>query len=305
MAVPVATATSGHGFLDPGDLARLASLELRARVVVEGALQGLHRSPFRGYSVEFAEYRPYLPGDDPSTIDWRIYARSDRYYVKRFELDTNLPCHLVVDASGSMAFGTGAVTKFAYATWLAAAFAYLLVQQRDAVGVIAFQTDVIAHVPPSTRRGQWNTLLAALTNLSAASTTSFQRPLQRVAEAMTRRGLVIVFSDLLDDDEEVVRGLRLLRARGSEVVVFHILDHAEVTLPYARASRFRDPESGRELLVSPGVIRDEYQRAVEQWCETHRQRLREAGVDYIRVDTSAPLESAVLAWLAHRGRSIG
>lgn len=304
MASPAGTASDRRGFLDPGDLARLASLELRARVVVEGALQGLHRSPFRGYSVEFAEYRPYLPGDDPSMIDWRIYARSDRYYVKRFELDTNLPCHLVVDASASMGFGSGSVTKFAYATWLAAAFAYLLVQQRDAVGLIAFQTDVVAHVPPSTRSGQWHTLLAALTNLAPAATTAFARPLQRVAEAMTRRGLVIVFSDLLDDDEEVVRGLKLLRARGSEVVVFHVLDHAEVTLPYARASRFRDPESGRELLVSPGVIRDEYRQAVQQWCDTHARRLRESGVDYVRIDTTEPLESVVLSWLAHRGRAI-
>jgi uncharacterized protein (DUF58 family) len=304
MPSPAATASPRAGFLDPADLARLASLELRARVIVEGALQGLHRSPFRGYSVEFAEYRPYLPGDDPATIDWRIYARSDRYYVKRFELDTNLPCHLVVDASASMGYGSGEISKFAYATWLAAAFAYLLVQQRDAVGLIAFQADVIAHVPPSTRSGHWRTLLAALTNLSAASTTGFTRPFQRVAEALTRRGLVIVLSDLLGEDAEVVKGLRLLRARGSEVVVFHVLDRAEVTLPYTRASRFTDPESGRELLVSPGAIRDEYRHAVQQWCDTHARRLREAGVDYVRVDTSEPLESVVLSWLAHRGRSI-
>lgn len=291
-------------FLDPAVLARLGSLELKARVVVEGYLQGLHRSPFRGLSVEFAEYRPYLPGDDPRSIDWKIYARSDRTYVKRFEQETNLPCHLLLDVSASMDYGSIGVTKLAYGTYLCAALAWLLNSQRDAVGLMAFDTDVVAHVPPSVRPGHLRTLLATLDGLRPGARSDLSRPLNKLAEAITRRGLVVVVSDLLDEPDTVIAGLRHLRFRGMEVVVFHLVDPAERTFPFERATRFRDLETGTDVLTSPAAVRAEYLERFEAAQATFRDALRREGVDYSPLETSTPLEFGLLAYFAARRRAL-
>lgn len=291
-------------FLDPAVLARLGSLELKARVVVEGYLQGLHRSPFRGLSVDFAEYRAYLPGDDPRTIDWRVFARSDRTYVKRFEQETNLPCHLLLDVSASMDYGSAGITKLHYATCLCAALAWLLHSQRDAVGLMAFDSDVVAQVPPSARPGHLRSLFGTLEGLRPGQRSELARPLNRLAAAITRRGLVVVASDLLDAPETIVEGLRHLRFRGMEVVVFHVIDPAERTFPFDRPARFRDPETGADVLTSPRAVRERYLERFEAACATFDRELRPHGIDYCPMDTSTPLEFALLAYFAARRRAM-
>jgi uncharacterized protein (DUF58 family) len=291
-------------FLDPAVLARLGSLELKARVVVEGYLQGLHRSPFRGLSVEFAEYRPYLHGDDPRSIDWKIYARSDRTYVKRFEQETNLPCHLLLDVSGSMAYGSAGLTKLDYGTYLCAALAWLLNAQRDAVGLMAFDAEVVAHVPASARPGHLRTLLGALDRLRPGARSDLSKPITQLAEAITRRGLVVLVSDLLDDPEAVVAGLRHLRFRGMEVVVFHVIDPAERTFPFERSTRFRDLETGTQVLTSPAAVREEYLRQFEAARARFEEGARTYGIDYCPLDTSTPLEFALVAYFAARRRAL-
>lgn len=296
--------TSAGQFLDPAVVARIGTLELKARVIVEGFLQGLHRSPFRGLSVEFAEYRPYLPGDDIASIDWKVYARSDRYYVKTYEHETNLPCYLLVDVSRSMAYGSGEVTKLQYGSYLAAALAYLLRRQRDAVGLLAFDADVVTQLPPSARPGHLRALLAALERLEPGGSSDFTRPLERVAQAITRRGIVIVMSDLLDDPEHVIRGLRYIRSRGTEVVVFHLLDPAELSFTFDRPVRLRDLESGREVLVSPQAARPAYLEKIQALIGRYREALRGHNIDYCLVETSRPLDAVLLEYLAMRGRKV-
>jgi len=289
-------------WLDPAVLARLGSLELKARVIVEGFLQGLHRSPFKGFSVEFAEYRPYLPGDDPASIDWRAYARSDRYYVKRFEQETNLPCHLLVDVSASMGYGSGPLTKLQYGTYLAAALAYLLSRQRDAVGLMAFDHDIRVHLPPSTRPRHVLSLLVALDALRPGARSDLLRPLHRLASAIERRGLVVVISDLLDEPDRVIEGLRHVRFRGMEVIVFQLLDHAELTFPFGGPTRFRDLESAAEVVTMPAEVREEYLRRLGDLTGHYARALPAAGVDYTLIDTAQPLHVALLAYLAARRR---
>jgi uncharacterized protein (DUF58 family) len=250
--------------------------------------------------VEFAEYRQYMPGDDPASIDWRVYARSDRYYVKKFEQETNLPCHLLLDVSGSMGYGSAGITKFEYGSYLAAALAYLLNRQRDAVGLLAFDHDLVAHLPPSTRPGHLRALLVALDRLRPGARSDVARPLTRLAEALTRRGLVVLISDLLDDPERVVTGLRHVRFRGMEVLVFQLLDPAELRLPFGGASRFRDLESGEEVVASPSAARPDYLRKIRELTAGYERSLRSAGIDYCLVDTSTPIERTLIEYLAAR-----
>ena len=291
-------------FLEPAVVARMGSLELKARVIVEGFLQGLHRSPYRGFSVEFAEYRQYMPGDDPAQIDWKVYARSDRHYIRKFEEETNLPCHLLLDVSASMAYGSAGVTKLDYARYLAAALAYLLTRQRDAVGLTAFDREVVAHFAPSTRPGHLRSLLVGLDRLVPGERTDVAGPLDRLARMLTRRGLVLVVSDLLDDPESVITGLKRVRARGMEVIVFQVLDPAERLFPFDRPARFRDLETGEEVLASPGLVRDEYVAQMTRMIERYRSELGAAGIDYVLLDTSQPLDVALMSYLSARKRTI-
>lgn len=292
-------------FLSPEVVAGLGTLELKARTIVEGLLLGLHRSPFRGYSVEFAEYRQYLPGDDPATVDWKVYARSDRHYVKKFEHDTNVEAALLLDVSPSMAYGGGrGMTKLAYGSCLAAALAYLLNGQRDAVGLALFDRQLQLYVPPAVRTGQLTRLLIALDQARPGAASDTAAALRQVAERLRRRGLIVVFSDLLDDQARVIDGLRLLRARGMEVVVFHVLDEDELTFPFERAAMFRDVETGEEILTHPALARAEYLAALQAWRQTYITELRGAGIDYQLASTSTPLDATLLGWLGSRGRTI-
>ena len=244
-------------FLDPATLARLGTLELKARTVVEGFLSGLHRSPFKGFSVEFAEYRQYLPGDDLSTIDWKVFARSDRYYVKKFEEETNLDCHILLDVSASMGYGSTELTKLRYGSMLAASLAYLMHRQRDAVALMTFDDAIAAMLPASARPSHLRSILVTLDTLTLGRRTDVSKPLHLLADGVRKRGLVVLISDLLDEPARVIDGLRHFRFRGSEVIVFHLLDPAELTFPFERAARFRDIELGDELMAVPSVVRQQ------------------------------------------------
>ena len=301
--MPTGTRPSELRFLDPAVLARLGTLELKARTVVEGFLSGLHRSPFKGFSVEFAEYRPYLPGDDLSTIDWKVYARSDRYYVKKFEEETNVECHLLLDVSASMAYRSSGVSKLEYGSMLAASLAYLMHRQRDAVGLTTFDDRLATMLPPSARPSHLRALLVALDTLAVGRPTSMAKPLHLLADAIDKRGLVVVISDLLDEPETVIDGLRHFRFRGSEVIVFHLIDPAERTFPFERAARFRDVELGDELMAVPSAVREQYLEALRETIERYGRELGSAGIDYRLMDTSTPLDFALVSYLSTRGRA--
>ena len=290
-------------FLDPAVVARLATLELKARAVVEGFISGLHRSPYKGFSVEFAEYRQYIPGDDLSTMDWKVYARSDRHYIKKFEEETNLACHLLVDVSGSMAYGSRGISKFDYAACLAASLGYLMNRQRDSVGMTAFSDRIVDALPPSTRPGHLRNLLVALDRLEIGNATNVAKPLHQLADSMTKRGLVVLISDLLDDPEAVVRGLKHFQYRGSDVLVFQVLDPDEIDFPFDRVTCFEDLETGDEVLAVPGAVRAHYLKEINGLVERYRRELGAAGIDYQLLNTKEPLETALLAYLSTRSRT--
>jgi uncharacterized protein (DUF58 family) len=296
-------ATGGElRFLDPSLIARIGSMELRARTVVEGFLAGLHRSPFKGFSVEFAEYRQYLPGDDLSTIDWKVYARSDRYYVKKFEEETNVECHVLLDVSGSMGYGSQGITKLAYGSYLAASLAYLMNRQRDAVGFIAFDDNIVTHLPPSARPGHLRSVLLALDQLSLGTRSNVAKPLHQLADSLVKRGIVVLLSDLLDDPARTIQGLKHLRFRGTDIVVFHLLDHDELTFPYERLTRFRDMETTDEVMAAPLEVRDHYLSEIELLVSQYKRELRLVGIDYQLVDTSKSLDFAIMSYLSTRSR---
>lgn len=291
--------------LDPAALSKLGGVEFVARQVVEGFLMGLHRSPHRGFSAEFAELRAYQAGDDLRYIDWRMYGRSDRFYVKQFEEETNLRAYLLVDVSESMGWSSdpGALpNKLWYAKQLAASLALVLLRQGDAVGMTAFHDEVVSRVAPRGGRRQWKELAHALDRLSSVGSTSAEGALRDVAVRLRRRGLVVLLSDMLVAREETLTALKYLRHHGHEVLVFHILDPGERELPAASEVRFFDPESGRELLVSVADVRNEYREAVDEALQEWRRELKPQGIDYEVVQTDRPLGIALRAYLRKRER---
>lgn len=298
-----ATGSRDLRFLDPAVIARLGTMELKARTVVEGFLSGLHRSPYKGFSVEFAEYRQYLPGDDLSTLDWKVYARSDRHYVKKYEEETNVECHLLVDVSASMAYrGSAPMSKLEYGSVLAASLAFLMNRQRDATGLITFDDRIVFRLPAAARPGHLHALLLALERVAPGQRSDVGRPLHQLAEALVKRSLVVLISDLLDEPEPIIKGLKHLRFRGSDVVVFQLLDPHELTFPFRGPSRFRDLESDQQVTAEPSAIRATYLRELAALTLQYDRALRGAGIDYVQLDTSQPLDFALLAYLATRSR---
>jgi uncharacterized protein (DUF58 family) len=290
-------------YLDPAIIARLGSLDLKARAIVEGFLSGLHRSPFKGFSVEFAEYRQYFPGDDLSTLDWKVYAKTDRHFVKKFEEETNLDCHILLDVSASMGYGSAGITKLEYGSYLAAALSYLMNRQRDAVGLIAFDDKIQQMLPARSRPGHLTSILVTLERLELGTHTDVAKPLRDLAEAIHKRGLVVLISDLLDDVDRVLEGLKHFRFRGTEVIVFHVLDPAELAFPFQKAARFRDMETDDEVLAVPDVVRKQYLEAVNELIDQYKRELRVAGIDYTLLDTSVPIEHGLMSYLFTRKRS--
>lgn len=297
------TAPARTRYLDPSVIARLGTLDLKARVIVEGFLSGLHRSPFKGFSVEFAEYRQYFPGDDLSTIDWKVYAKTDRHFVKKFEEETTLDCHILIDVSGSMGYSSGSITKLQYGSYLAAALSYLMNRQRDGVGLIAFDDKITEMLPASARPGHLTRILVTLERLQLGAHTDVAKPLRDLAEAIHKRGLVVLISDLLDDVDRVVEGLKRFRYRGTEVIVFHVLDPAELKFPFEKAARFRDMETQDEVLAVPNDVRKQYLEAINELIDRYKRELRIAGIDYTMLDTSTPLEHGLMSYLFTRKRS--
>lgn len=290
-------------YLDPAIVARLGTIDLKARTIVEGFLTGLHRSPFKGFSVEFAEYRQYLPGDDLATLDWKIYARSDRHVVKKFEEETNLECHILLDVSRSMGYGSHEVTKLQYASYLAGALAYLMNRQRDAVGLLTFDDRIRQMLPTSARPGHLKAVLVALERLTLGEKTDVARPLGDLVQTIRKRGLVVLISDLLDEPERVIEGLKHFRYRGTDVIVFQVLDPYELEFPFDRAARFRDSETEDEVVAVPAAVRDEYRARINALIATYRTTLGQNGIDYCLLDTSQPLEVGLLSYLQTRRKA--
>ena len=293
--------------ISPQALMTIRNLELRARSVVEGFWSGLHRSPYHGFSVEFTEYRQYTPGDDPRYLDWRVFARSDRYYIKKFEDETNLRCHLLTDQSRSMSFGSLGHTKAEYAATLAATLAYFLHLQGDAVGLLTFDERIRDYLPARHRSSHLRQLMLALEKPAGGTATDLVAPLQRITELVRKRGLVTLLSDFLFPLDGLERTLTNLAACRHDVVVFQVLDPAELTFSFDQATLFRDVETGRTLYVDPGVGRSDYLRKLELHTATVRQLCEKLGIAYHRVATDQPLELALFDFLqerTQRGRSV-
>lgn len=294
---------SARTLIDPAQLASLGSTRLRARSVVEGIINGMHRNPHRGSSVEFAEYKEYRPGDDVRHIDWRAWGRLDRYYVKQFEDETNVRAFMLVDASGSMNFGSRPDwTKYQHACTMAASLSWLLLAQGDAPGLLVFDERAGYWLPPSTRRTQLDDLCAVLDQNQAAGGTSIETAMSRVAESVRARSMVVLFSDLLDFHEEIFSVARILRRRGMEVVVFHLVDPAELELPYEGLSLFQGMENDGSLLVDPDDIRAAYQQAFAAHADQMRELCRAADMEYFRVRTDEPLAAPLRQLVEGRTR---
>ena len=290
-------------YLRPDVVARLSRLDLVARLVVEGFITGLHRSPYHGFSAEFSEYRQYMPGDPSRDIDWKVYAKTDRLYVKQYEEETNLKAYLLIDTSRSMSYGSGEIGKFRYAACLSAALAYLMLRQRDAVGLVAFDRGVRSTVPPRSVGGHLHTLLKTLENAEpTGDDTDLASTFHELAERIVRRGLVIVFSDLLDDPDRLLAGLKHFRHRKHEIIVFHILDPRERDLAFDREARFIDLESGAQIATEPWHIAPEYRDHMDALTDRFRRECRDSLIDYVLLDTSEPFDTALVRYLAKRKR---
>jgi uncharacterized protein (DUF58 family) len=297
-------ARQDRSFLDPAVVARLSHLDVRARLVVEGFIAGMHRSPFHGFSVEFAEHRPYMPGDPLKNLDWKVWARSDRLLVKQFTEETNLRCHLLVDLSGSMGFQSGraAMSKLEYAQSLAAALAYLMLQQQDAVGAMLFADRPLRYLPARAVRSHLDELLKALSGATPQGRTRLGPALHELAERIKRRGLIILLSDLMDSPAEVLLGLQHFRHRRHEVVVFHILDPDELSFPYTDTATFVDMETGDRLTTEPWEIARRYRERLAAWTAQYARVCRENRIDYVLLDTRTPFDQALLSYLEKRSR---
>jgi uncharacterized protein (DUF58 family) len=278
----------------------IKNLELRARVVVEGFWNGLHRSPYHGFSVEFTEYRQYSPGDDPRYLDWRLYARTDRYYIKKFEDETNLRCHLLVDGSRSMTYGSLGWTKAEYARTLAATLAYFLHQQGDALGLLTFDESIRDYLPARHRRSHLRQLMLTLEKPAGGRATDLTAPLKRIVELVRKRGLMIFLTDLLAPIETLEQNLGNLVACGHDVLLFHVMDPAERDFNFDKATLFLDVESERDLYIDPAAARKEYLRKLEAHTAAARQCCDHLGIGYHPLATDAPLELALFDFLRSR-----
>jgi uncharacterized protein (DUF58 family) len=287
-------------FIDPKTLTRIASLELVARTVVDGFISGLHRSPHLGFSVNFAEYRAYRPGDDIRKIDWKVYGRTDRFFVKEYEGETNTSIHLILDCSRSMAYGSQGIRKLEYGQFLAASLGYFAFQQRDAVGFISYDEDVIDYVPARGSIGHLNTVLHAIERVHPGEKTDFIKPLVSVSERLRRRGIVVVISDLYDEPANVMDGLRHLAFRGNDVIVFQILDPAELRFDFPNAAQFVDMETRAEMHVIPDYVRTGYRQVLNKQIAEYEKECRKDRMDFLLMDTSQPLDSALFSYLVCR-----
>jgi uncharacterized protein (DUF58 family) len=294
--------TTAEKYLQPDVLAQIGLSPLLARLVVEGFLNGLHKSPFHGFSVEFADHREYVAGDDLKYLDWHLYARTDHYYIKRFEEETNLRCYLLMDRSASMAFGTGLLTKWDYACFLASCLGYLVLRQQDACGLALFGAKPGMLVQPRCRRPHLRQMMRVMIDNPPSGGTDMPSSLRQIARNLKRRGMVVVISDLIDDPEQTLRAIRQLRSQKHDVLVFHLQDAAELEFPFQGATQFRDLETGEELEIDPAAVRDGYLQQVRECSEFYRKGLADAGIDYQLINTKQPYDQALSAYLNRRSK---
>ena len=306
MAEPIRSqkgmAGSDKSYFDPVVLARIANLTLQARWVVEGIMAGVHRSRSKGFSVEFEEHREYSPGDEIRRIDWKALGKFDRYFIKEYEDETNLRAHLLLDASASMDYASDGITKFAYGSILAASLAYLILRQQDAAGLVTFSSRIDSFIPPKASRGYFFEIVRALESRAPKGETAIGKILEEVASKLTRRGLVVLISDLLDEPEEILKGLRLFRFKGNDVIVFHLLDKAELELPFEGNLLFEDIEElNLKVTTDPRTIRQTYRKVVNEFVEHVRKECHAASIDYQLLSTATPLDQALVSYLSWRG----
>jgi len=295
-----ASTTPTTSFLDPAVLARIGNLELVAKHVVDGFINGLHRSPYFGLSLDFAEHRAYMPGDDIRRIDWRLFARTDRFHVKEFEADTNANFVLLLDVSRSMSYAGKGVRKLDYARYLAASLAYFSHLQRDRVGMATFDTEIRDYVPCSAKH--LDVVLHTVDKLETGGEGALAPPLAKLSELLKRRGIIVFVSDLYEEPEQVLEALKPLRARGHDVIVFHLLDPTELDFPFDQAANFADLETGERLPVVPAALRAQYRQMLEQHVSELSRTLRENRIDYALLNTSEPLDHALFHYLSSRER---
>jgi uncharacterized protein (DUF58 family) len=287
-------------YLDPSVLASISGLELIAKTVVDGFVAGLHRSPDFGFSQEFAEYRAYTQGDDLRHVDWNVFARTERAYLKRFKGETNTQVTLLFDASASMTYGSHSVNKLDFARFLAASLCYMSSQQRDAAGIVVFDDEVRNYVPPSSRQGQFARMLHAIEKAAPGARTDFAKPFIHCQNFLHRRGILAVISDFFADPEQVIKTMEPLRFHGNELILFHVLDPQEIRPKLREPVLMVDLESNDEIEVSPDYAREEYSRKIDAHIASLRDRSRRAGMDYFLLDTSKPLDAALREYLAIR-----
>ena len=299
--MPPTTMTSVEKYLKPEVINQIKRLDLRAQFVVKGFLQGLHASPFHGFSVEFSEHRKYVIGDDPKDIDWLVYAKTEKYYVKKFEAETNITGYLAIDLSESMDFTyRQELSKFDYVVCLAASLCYLMIHQHDPVGLITFDEKIRDCLAPKSKRTQLGTVLSHLSGMRPTGVTDVARSVSQIAALLKHHSLVMVFSDLLCDPEPVQQALGRLRHGGHDVILFHVLDEAEVTFPFDGLMQFEEPEGRESLEVDASSFRQNYLGEVEAFRESYRQECLRLGIDYVALDTSMQFDKALLEYLLSR-----
>jgi uncharacterized protein (DUF58 family) len=289
---------AGARFVDPRILARIGNLELLAKSVVDGFINGLHRAPFFGASIDFAEHRQYVAGDDIRRVDWKLWARTDRYYVKQYEADTNTNFSILFDISRSMKFTSGGVTKLEYGAFLGACLGYLATRQRDRVGIITFDDDIVSHVPPSAKH--FDMVLHTLDRAKAERPGHLSAPLHKMAEHFKRRGILLLISDFYDEPDAILDAIKPLKFLGNDLIVFHVLDPQEITFDYEDASAFEDLESREQIPVVPQSFRAEYRRLIQEHITALQTKFSEQRIDYALLNTSEPLDRALFSYLSSR-----
>ena len=293
---------SVYRYLKPEAVARMKNMTLVARSVVEGFISGLHKSPYHGFSVEFAEHREYVPGDNLRYLDWQALGRTDRYYVKQFEEETNLRCHILPDTSGSMDYKSDGVSKFEYAAYLAASLAYLMIRQQDTVGLVTYDDKIRHRILPHSTTVHLNHLLRTLESIKPGGDTSISVVFHRLAETIRKRSLLIIISDLFDNEIEVMRSLRHFRHKKHEVIIFHIFDRYEQEFPFDRLSNFIDLESGERLQIDPRYVRDEYLKQMKEFVDSYKRDCAESFIEYVATNTSIPFDFMLTNYLSKRKR---
>ena len=294
--------TANHSYLTPQAVSKLKNMQLRARLVVEGFIAGLHKSPYHGFSVEFTQHRPYMPGDPLKNIDWKVYGRTDKFFVKEFEEETNLKTYILLDCSASMGYKSDGISKLEYGSYLVAALTYMLLKQRDAVGLLTFDTQIRNYIPPRSIQGYLSRILTELEGIAYGGETDISNILHLTAERFKRRGLVILISDLLDDAEEILNGLKHFRHDGHEVLVFQILDPMEKSFAFRGNIRFRDMETRERMPSAPEHLRLDYRKEFSDFLSTIQNGCREHRIDHALYDTEEPFDTALFNYLTKRAR---